>query len=55
MKSEVSYKLEDFIEELDLEKEVDLKVYSRDRFFKLSTEPSFESEILNDLIDIRMW
>ncbi|CDM67695.1 Hypothetical protein CM240_0530 [Clostridium bornimense] len=52
---QIRHTLEDKIEKLILDREVDLKIYDKDRFYQLSTKPSFESEILDDLIDIRMW
>ncbi|SFD15853.1 nucleotidyltransferase family protein [Clostridium uliginosum] len=47
--------LEDKIEILRLIREVDLKIYTKSKFFKISSTPSFEQAILKDLIDLRRW
>lgn len=52
---ELRHFLEDIIDELHLSRDVDIKVYEKERYFSLSTRPSFEKEILNDLIDLKEW
>lgn len=52
---EIRHFLEDNIDILNLSRDVDIKVYEKDRYFNLSTNPSFEKEILKDLIDIKEW
>lgn len=47
--------LEDKIEEIRVERTVDLKVYAKKRFLELSLNPSFEQAIIKDLIDIGRW
>lgn len=49
------HELEDCIEELNIDREVDIKLYNKKRYEELSKIPCFESAILNDLIDIRRW
>ncbi|MDU1310802.1 DNA polymerase beta [Clostridium sp.] len=52
---ELRHFLEDKIEELGIERDVDLKLYTKRRFLELSLSPSFEQAITKDLIDIRRW
>lgn len=47
--------IEDEIGLLNLSREVDIKIYTKSRFLDISLKPSFENEILNDLIDLRSW
>lgn len=47
--------LEDEIECLRLNREVDIKLYTKNRFLDISSHPSFEQAILKDLVDIRSW
>lgn len=47
--------IEDEIGRLRLEREVDIKLYTKERFYDVASTPSFEKAILNDLIDIRSW
>lgn len=49
------HNLEDKISTLRLNKNVDIKLYSKNRFLELSLSPCFESSILKDLIDIMGW
>lgn len=52
---ELRHLLEDSIDILHLSRSVDIKVYEKERYFNLSTRPSFEKEILKDLIDLKEW
>lgn len=52
---ELRHFLEDIIDVLYLSRDIDIKVYEKKRYFNLSTKPSFEKEILNDLIDLKEW
>lgn len=47
--------IEDEIENLKLTRDVDIKVYSKNRFLELTNKISFEQSILNDLINIMRW
>lgn len=47
--------LEDKIDKVKLSRNVDIKLYNKDRYFELAKEVSFEQAIKEDLIDIRMW
>ena len=47
--------IEDRIEELRLNNEVDIKIYNKNRYYNLTSEPSFEQAILKDLIDLKEW
>ena len=49
------HELEDDIEELNLSRCVDIKLYNKNRYIELSKEISFEGDIVKDLIDIRWW
>ncbi|WP_138206751.1 nucleotidyltransferase family protein [Haloimpatiens lingqiaonensis] len=49
------HELEDYIEDLNIERDVDIKVYNASRYEELCLEPCFEKDILKDLIDIRSW
>lgn len=49
------HSLEDNIYSLNLEKDVDIKLYTNKRFLELSIIPCFESSIIKDLIDIKGW
>lgn len=49
------HRLEDLIEELNIKIDVDIKLYSNNRFNELSSKPGFEKAILDDLIDIKGW
>lgn len=49
------HKLEDLIEGLKIEMDVDIKLYSQNRYTALCNKPCFEKDILEDLIDIRSW
>ena len=49
------YELEDDIDDLNLSRNVDIKLYNKDRYIELSREISFEQDIVKDLIDIRWW
>ena len=49
------HELEDDIDDLNLSRSVDIKLYNKDRYIELSKEISFEQDIVKDLIDIRWW
>lgn len=52
---EIRHFLEDKIDILNLSRDVDIKVYEKGRYLNLSTNPSFEKEILKDLVCIKEW
>lgn len=47
--------LEDEIENLSLSRNVDIKLYNRNRYLELSKDISFEHAIKKDLINIMRW
>ena len=49
------HELEDDIDNLNLSRSVDIKLYNKNRYIELSKEISFEGDITKDLIDIRWW
>lgn len=49
------HSLEDSIGDIHIQKEVDIKLYSIDRYNELCNEAGFEKSILQDLVDIRSW
>lgn len=49
------HELEDDIDNLNLSRSVDIKLYNKNRYIELSNEISFEGDIIKDLIDIRKW
>lgn len=49
------HSIEDKIEILNLDINVDIKIYTKKRFIELSNNPSFESSITKDLINIKRW
>ena len=49
------HELEDDIDNLNLSRNVDIKLYNKNRYIELSKEISFEGDIIKDLIDIRKW
>lgn len=49
------HELEDDIDNLNLSRSVDIKLYNKNRYIELSKEISFEGNITKDLIDIRKW
>ena len=49
------HELEDDIDNLNLSRSVDIKLYNKNRYIELSKEISFEGDIVKDLIDIRWW
>ena len=49
------HELEDDIDNLNLSRGVDIKLYNKNRYIELSKEISFEGDIIKDLIDIRKW
>ena len=49
------YELEDDIDNLNLSRSVDIKLYNKNKYIELSKEISFEGDIIKDLIDIRKW
>lgn len=51
----IRHLLEEEIENLKISKSVDIKLYCKTRFLKLTEEPCFESSILNDLIQLGGW
>lgn len=51
----LKHSLEDSIEDVDIYREVDIKLYDKNRYNKLCEEPGFEKSILGNLIDIRSW
>ncbi|GEQ20490.1 MAG: uncharacterized protein PWP67_330 [Clostridium butyricum] len=52
---EMRHFVEDSIEELNLNHNVDIKLYSKERYFSLASYPSFEGGIMKDLIDLGGW
>jgi predicted nucleotidyltransferase len=52
---QLRHDLEDCIEDLNISKEVDIKLYTTARYNEICTQPSFEKSILEDFIDIRGW
>ena len=49
------HELEDDIDNLNLSRSVDIKLYNKNRYIELSKEISFEGDIIKNLIDIRKW
>ena len=49
------HEFEDDIDNLNLSRSVDIKLYNKNRYIELSKEISFEGDIIKDLIDIRKW
>ena len=49
------HELEDDIDNLNLSRSVDIRLYNKNRYIELSKEISFEGDIIKDLIDIRKW
>ncbi|MPQ44833.1 nucleotidyltransferase domain-containing protein [Clostridium tarantellae] len=49
------HEIEDLIDNLKINREVDIKLYNIDRYNILCKEICFESAILEDLVDIRGW
>ena len=49
------HELEDDIDNLNLSRSVDIKLYNKNRYIELSKEISFEGDIIKDLIDISKW
>lgn len=49
------HELEDDIDNLNLSRSVDIKLYNKNRYIELSKEISFEGDIIKDLIYIRKW
>lgn len=49
------HEIEDAIEDIKLEKDVDIKLYSKDRYDELCKTPCFEQAILEDLVNIGGW
>ena len=47
--------LEEAIEEHQVDREVDLKLYTIARYRELSQKPCFEKAIIKDLINIEEW
>lgn len=47
--------LEDEIDKLNINRNVDIKLYNKERYLELSKEVSFEQAIKEDLIDIMRW
>lgn len=52
---EIRHFIEDSIDELNLNHNVDIKLYNKERYFNLASYPSFEGGIMNDLIDLGGW
>ncbi|KHD16350.1 nucleotidyltransferase domain-containing protein [Clostridium butyricum] len=52
---EMRHFVEDSVEELNLNHNVDIKLYSKERYFSLASDPSFEGGIMKDLIDLGGW
>ena len=52
---QIRHYIEEEIDEFNLERDVDIKIYSKERFNDISSNPSFEQAILEDLIDIGGW
>ncbi|MGH4050366.1 MAG: nucleotidyltransferase domain-containing protein [Clostridium sp.] len=52
---QVRHEIEDSIEDLNISKEVDIKLYTTARYNEICIEPSFEKSILEDFIDIGGW
>lgn len=51
----VRHRLEDLVEGLNIEIDVDIKLYSNNRYNEICNKPCFEKSILDDLIDIKGW
>lgn len=49
------HEIEDNLEKLKIERTIDIKLYSKDRYEELCKNPSFEKAILEDLIDVGGW
>lgn len=49
------HEIEDAIDDIKLEKDVDIKLYSKDRYDELCKTPCFEQAILEDLVNIGGW
>lgn len=49
------HKLEDKIDDLKLNRDVDIKLYNKSRYIELSKEVSFEQAIIEDLVNIKEW
>ncbi|MDR5586758.1 MULTISPECIES: nucleotidyltransferase domain-containing protein [Clostridium] len=49
------HEIEDAIDDIKLEKDVDIKLYSKIRYDKLCKTPCFEQAILEDLVNIGGW
>ena len=49
------HELEDSIDELKLNRDVDIKLYNKLRYIELTKDVSFEQAIVNDLISLRGW
>ena len=49
------HELEDYIDNLNLSRDVDIKIYNKERYIELSKEVSFEQDIIKDLVNIRGW
>lgn len=52
---ELRHMIEDKVEGLNIDRDVDIKVYNIARYNELIKITSFEMAILKDLIDIRSW
>lgn len=51
----LKHSLEDAIEDIDVYRAVDIKLYNKNRYNELCKEPGFEKSILENLVDIRSW
>lgn len=49
------HEIEDDIDDLNLTRNVDIKLYNKSRYIELSNEASFEQAIIKDLVNIRGW
>ncbi|AOR24002.1 nucleotidyltransferase domain-containing protein [Clostridium taeniosporum] len=49
------HEIEDVLDTFRLERDVDIKLYSKERYNELCKKPCFEQAILKDLVDIGGW
>lgn len=52
---ELRHELEDLIDEMNVGRNVDIKLYNKDRYEELCESPCFERDILKYLVDIKEW
>lgn len=52
---QLRHELEDLIEEMNVGRDIDIKLYNKDRYEELCESICFERDILKDLVDIKEW